>query len=210
MARRLRVRGEKWDETLPASWFVEGPYPRAYLPAGIFRGPSENSCTHHIGGGRQYPLECCCPRSVNRPNIRAGCDISDALPQQLCDRRANPSAPLPRAGSDRPSQDSSCCFPPEGDGPEPVPRRCPHDRQRQPPPQEACGPCALVGSRVTSPDLGYGGFRQVRVEAGTLTWPGDLDFNPDMLIWDGAPPSEPGVRPAHFLRIRRPASAPAG
>jgi hypothetical protein len=56
----------------------------------------------------------------------------------------------------------------------------------------------------------YGRFRQVRVEAGTLTWPGDLDFDPDTLIWDGAPPSEPGARPAHFLRVHRPASAPAG
>ena len=32
-------------------------------------------------------------------------------------------------------------------------------------------------------------FQQVRVEHGTVVWPGDVDLCPDVLIWDGAPPS---------------------
>jgi hypothetical protein len=31
-------------------------------------------------------------------------------------------------------------------------------------------------------------FRQVRVEHGTVTWPGDVDLCPDVLIWLGPPP----------------------
>jgi hypothetical protein len=31
-------------------------------------------------------------------------------------------------------------------------------------------------------------FRQVRVEHGTVTWPGDVDLCPDVLIWQGPPP----------------------
>src|SRR5450759_474014 len=56
----------------------------------------------------------------------------------------------------------------------------------------------------------YTRFRQVQVEAGTLTWPGDLDFDPDTLIWGGAPPSEAG----EVWRMGNPcgpgASAPGG
>jgi hypothetical protein len=49
----------------------------------------------------------------------------------------------------------------------------------------------------------YAQFRLVQVEAGTLTWPGDLDFDPDTLIWGGAPPSEAGARPERFLKLPR-------
>ena len=35
-------------------------------------------------------------------------------------------------------------------------------------------------------------FRQVRVEHGTLTWPGEVDLCPDVLIWQGPPPPERG------------------
>lgn len=31
-------------------------------------------------------------------------------------------------------------------------------------------------------------FRQVRVEHGTVVWPGDVDLCPDVVIWDGSPP----------------------
>lgn len=56
----------------------------------------------------------------------------------------------------------------------------------------------------------YGLFRQVQIEAGTLTWPGDLDLDPDTLIWGGAPPSEPSSRPPRFLKLpRRPAAMTA-
>jgi len=54
----------------------------------------------------------------------------------------------------------------------------------------------------------YTRFRKVRVEAGTLTWPGDLDLDPDTLIWGGAPPSDRGSRPPRFLKLeRRPPAA---
>ena len=33
-------------------------------------------------------------------------------------------------------------------------------------------------------------FRQVRVEEGSLVWPGGVDLCPDMVIWDGLPPAD--------------------
>jgi hypothetical protein len=33
-------------------------------------------------------------------------------------------------------------------------------------------------------------FRQVRVERGTLVWPGEADLCPDVLIWKGSPPEK--------------------
>jgi hypothetical protein len=33
-------------------------------------------------------------------------------------------------------------------------------------------------------------FREFRVEAGTLVWPGGADLCPDVLIWGGLPPAE--------------------
>ena len=47
----------------------------------------------------------------------------------------------------------------------------------------------------------YERFRQVKVEAGTLAWPGDLDLDPDTLIWGDSPPSEPDASPARFLKL---------
>jgi len=49
----------------------------------------------------------------------------------------------------------------------------------------------------------YARFRQVRVEAGTLTWSGDLDFDPDTLIWGGEPPAGTESRPPRFLKLPR-------
>ncbi|MFN0165724.1 MAG: DUF2442 domain-containing protein [Bryobacteraceae bacterium] len=31
-------------------------------------------------------------------------------------------------------------------------------------------------------------FRELRVESGTVVWPGGADLCPDVLIWDGLPP----------------------
>ncbi len=31
-------------------------------------------------------------------------------------------------------------------------------------------------------------FAQARVEHGTVVWPGDVDLDPDVLIWGGPPP----------------------
>jgi hypothetical protein len=45
-------------------------------------------------------------------------------------------------------------------------------------------------------------FRAVSVEAGTLTWPGDLDFDPDTLIWGGPPPADAAAHPPGFLKLR--------
>lgn len=36
-------------------------------------------------------------------------------------------------------------------------------------------------------------FKQVRVEHGTVVWPGDVDLCPDVLIGDGPPPQEETV-----------------
>jgi len=33
-------------------------------------------------------------------------------------------------------------------------------------------------------------FREFRVEAGILEWPGGADLCPDVLIWGGAPPAD--------------------
>jgi Protein of unknown function (DUF2442) len=36
-------------------------------------------------------------------------------------------------------------------------------------------------------------FRQVKVERGTLSWPGDVDLCPDTILWNGPPPNgKPG------------------
>jgi hypothetical protein len=48
-------------------------------------------------------------------------------------------------------------------------------------------------------------FRRVRVDYGTLVWPGDVDIAPETLIWDGPyPPDEATRRPARFLRPKPP------
>jgi hypothetical protein len=67
---------------------------------------------------------------------------------------------------------------------------------------------ALLWGPVFQPLLDdYDRFRQLGVEAGTLVWPGDLDFDPDTLIWGGAPPTAPGSRPPRFLRLESPTSS---
>ena len=47
-------------------------------------------------------------------------------------------------------------------------------------------------------------FRQVTVSGGTLVWPGDLDFDPDTIIWGGPRPSDPNARPPAFLAVESP------
>ena len=48
----------------------------------------------------------------------------------------------------------------------------------------------LTGPVFESIRRDSGLFRQVRVEHGTLTWPGEVDLCPDVLIWQGPPPLE--------------------
>jgi len=51
-------------------------------------------------------------------------------------------------------------------------------------------------------------FRQVSVRAGTVAWPGDLDLDPDVLIWGGPAPRDPALRPPRVLRLERTTSSP--
>ncbi len=50
-------------------------------------------------------------------------------------------------------------------------------------------------------------FRAVSVRAGTVTWPGDLDLDPDVLIWGGPAPRDPALRPPSLLRLERTATS---
>ncbi len=52
-------------------------------------------------------------------------------------------------------------------------------------------------------------FRQVVVEAGTLTWPDVADIDPDTLIWGGAPPMDAATRPPRFLKLTPPGAVTA-
>lgn len=42
-------------------------------------------------------------------------------------------------------------------------------------------------------------FRRVRVRHGTLVWPGDVDLDPDVLIWGGAPPRSDARPPSTLV-----------
>lgn len=44
-------------------------------------------------------------------------------------------------------------------------------------------------------------FRQVSVRAGTVAWPGDLDLDPDVLIWGGPAPQDRSTRPPRHLAL---------
>ena len=50
----------------------------------------------------------------------------------------------------------------------------------------------------------YSQFRQVRVRQGTLEWPGELDLDPSVLIWNGPRPRDPDARPATRLTLTHP------
>jgi hypothetical protein len=49
-------------------------------------------------------------------------------------------------------------------------------------------------------------FSDVRVLHGSVAWPGDLDLDPDVLIWGGPAPSDPAAQPVPSLTL---AAAPA-
>ncbi len=45
-------------------------------------------------------------------------------------------------------------------------------------------------------------FRRVGVRFGTLVWPGDIDLDPDVIIWGGAPPTDhENDRPPSRMRV---------
>jgi hypothetical protein len=50
----------------------------------------------------------------------------------------------------------------------------------------------------------YSRFRQVRVRQGTLEWPGELDLDPSVLIWNGPRPRHPDARPPARLSLTHP------
>lgn len=47
-------------------------------------------------------------------------------------------------------------------------------------------------------------FGHVRVAGGTVTWPGELDLDPNVLIWNGPRPRDRGARPAPRLVLAHP------
>jgi hypothetical protein len=47
-------------------------------------------------------------------------------------------------------------------------------------------------------------FRSVVAVEGTVTWPGDADLDPDVLIWGGDPGDSPTERPAARMRVKLP------
>lgn len=47
-------------------------------------------------------------------------------------------------------------------------------------------------------------FRSLRVEGGTLVWPGEIDLDPDVLIWGGPAPLG-NAAPPRTMRLRVPA-----
>ena len=50
-------------------------------------------------------------------------------------------------------------------------------------------------------------FRQVSVRAGTVVWPGDLDLDPDVLIWGGPAPRDADLHPPRVLRLEQTGSS---
>jgi hypothetical protein len=62
---------------------------------------------------------------------------------------------------------------------------------------------ALLWGPVFEPLRDDARFRQVFVRAGTVAWPGDLDLDPDVLIWGGPAPRDPAQRPLQSLRLER-------
>ena len=55
----------------------------------------------------------------------------------------------------------------------------------------------------------YTSFRRVRVRQGTLEWPGKLDLDPGVLIWNGPRPRDRDARPAARLTLTHPTAVGA-
>jgi hypothetical protein len=49
----------------------------------------------------------------------------------------------------------------------------------------------------------YRAFRRARVRWGTVVWPGRLDLDPDVLIWNGPAPADP-AQPEPRLALHLP------
>jgi hypothetical protein len=46
-------------------------------------------------------------------------------------------------------------------------------------------------------------FQKIRVSNGTIMWPGNLDFDPETVIWGRNRPTDPAARPPGFLALGR-------
>ena len=57
----------------------------------------------------------------------------------------------------------------------------------------------LVGAVFEPIRRDLGMFRRVRVRSGTLAWPGDIDLDPDVLIWGGAAPTVDATPPRRLV-----------
>jgi hypothetical protein len=44
-------------------------------------------------------------------------------------------------------------------------------------------------------------FARARVEGGSVIWPNGADLCPDVLIWGGAPPADPSIKPPRELLV---------
>ena len=53
----------------------------------------------------------------------------------------------------------------------------------------------------------YGRFRHIRARGGTIEWPGELDLDPQVVIWNGPRPRDPGARPARRLELTHPSAS---
>jgi hypothetical protein len=52
-------------------------------------------------------------------------------------------------------------------------------------------------------------FQMVRVRHDTLTWPGDIDLDPAVLIWNGPRNRDPEAHPEPRLVLRHPSAVSA-
>ena len=46
-------------------------------------------------------------------------------------------------------------------------------------------------------------FQKIRVSHGTIVWPGNLDFDPETVIWGRNRPTSTAARPPEFLALGR-------
>lgn len=51
-------------------------------------------------------------------------------------------------------------------------------------------------------------FALLRVRRGTVEWPGDIDLDPAVLLWNGTWPRDPSATPEPRLVLRHPSSTP--
>ena len=56
----------------------------------------------------------------------------------------------------------------------------------------------------------YDLFRKARIRHGTVEWPGDLDLDPSVLVWNGPAPRDKSATPAARLVLRHPTATRSG